>query len=691
MSAQSGRSIPWLIAAVAITIMVPGTGLSLAAMMRAGSTWPLVSNQGLLQLSTPLFALLGALIASRKPGHSLGWLFLATGFCTSLNAISTGYSAYQPLDLSGRLPPLAFLSWLNRWIWLSSVALPTIFVFLLFPDGRLPSRRWTPVALCATLGLTLATLSLMIHPNPGGPLNWGQTPIRNQAANPILEGALSAGFGLMVIGSLGSLLAMGLRFRRSRGVERVQMKWLVLAMGIAVFGAGVAFAIPPLLPGTGDLAERLGWVTSGVGVLAIPVAVGIAILRHGLYDIDLIINRTLVYATLSAAVAGVYLGIVGGLGVLFQTSGNLGLSLLGVGTVAIIVQPVRDRLQRAVNHLMYGKRDDPYAVLSGLIRRLEGTLAPDEILPRIVETVSQTLKLPYTAIALAMPSLSQNSEGVFPIVAAYGSPTADALQLPLVYQAETIGTLIVCPHVGDSFSTSDHRLLEDLARQAGVAVFAVRLTTELQHSRQRLVTTREEERRRLRRDLHDGLGSQLAALHLGLDTLRTLIPKEAAAARSLAIDLRDEIHGTIADIRRLVYELRPPALDELGLAGAMRSLAAQSSSTNGLQVTVDVPEQLPPLPAAVEVAAYRIVQEALTNVTRHAQASSCVIRLNLGKDLDLQIMDDGLGMPAAPRAGVGLRSMRERAAELGGTCIANNAPGAGAQILVHLPLPAGKE
>ncbi|MBM2850810.1 MAG: Two component signal transduction histidine kinase, partial [Anaerolineales bacterium] len=394
---------------------------------------------------------------------------------------------------------------------------------------------------------------------------------------------------------------------------------------------------------------------------------------------------------LTAAVAGVYVLVAGVLGVLLQARGSLVLSLLGVGLVAIVAQPVRDRLQRAVNRLMYGERDDPYAVLSRLGQRLEGTLAPEAVLPIIVETVAQTLKLPYVAIALAMTPDSASPDEAFPIVAAYGSPTADPLRLPLVYQAETVGALIVGPRAGETFSPADRRLLDDLARQAGVAAHAVRLTADLQRSRERLVTTREEERRRLRRDLHDGLGSQLAALHLRADTLRTMIPHDPAAAEAVVVELRDEIRAAIADIRRLVYELRPPALDELGLAGALRSLAAQYTSADGLRVVIDAPEPLPPLPAAVEVAAYRIAQEALTNVVRHARARTCMIRLTLAEDLRLEIKDDGIGLPSQPHAGVGLRSMRERAAELGGTCAAETALDGGAQVLVRLPLPPTKE
>ena len=331
---------------------------------------------------------------------------------------------------------------------------------------------------------------------------------------------------------------------------------------------------------------------------------------------------------------------------------------------------------------MYGERDDPYAVTSRLGRRLEATLAPESVLPTIAETIAQALKLPYAAILL------KEGEG-FRTAAAYGSPRGEPETLPLVYQREEIGRLVLSPRApGEGFSDADRSLLEDLARQAEVAVHAVRLTTDLQHSRERLVATREEERRRLRRDLHDGLGAQLAGLNIQAGTLRRLIPRDIDAADELVVELREELRGAISDIRRLVYDLRPPALDDLGLTEALRQLATRyGSKDEPLRVVVEAPEDIPDLSAAVEVAVYRIVQEALTNVARHARAQTCVVRLTMDEDVTLEIVDNGVGIPAERSAGVGLSSMRERASELGGTCVVEPAPEGGTQVLVRLPLP----
>jgi signal transduction histidine kinase len=321
-------------------------------------------------------------------------------------------------------------------------------------------------------------------------------------------------------------------------------------------------------------------------------------------------------------------------------------------------------------------------VISHLGRRLEAALAPESVLPTIAETIAQALKLPYAAILL------KEGEG-FRTAAAYGSPLGEPETFPLVYQREEIGRLVLSARApGEVFSDADRSLLEDLARQAEIAVHAVRLTSDLQHSRERLVATREEERRRLRRDLHDGLGGQLAGLNVQVGTLRRLIPRDPAAADELVVELRDELRSAIADIRRLVYDLRPPALDDLGLVEALRRLAERYGSESGqLRVSVKAPEDLPNLPAAVEVAVYRIAQEALTNVAHHAQAQNCVVQLAVDEDVALEVIDDGVGIPKERGAGVGLSSMRERASELGGTCVVEPAPEGGTQVLVRLPLP----
>jgi signal transduction histidine kinase len=557
----------------------------------------------------------------------------------------------------------------------------TLFLFT-FPDGRfVPAwTRW--------LALVWAVQQVPVQLAQGSPLDTRTWPLGLQL--------------LMFAGFLGSVVyAQVFRYRRvSSNVQRVQTKWVVLGIsaGLAGFTLGealdIGFARAPAAVTPQSLAGQL--VSAFVvyaAMLAIPASLGVAILRYRLFYVDLFINRALVFGALTVCVGGLYVLIVGALSLALQGRGNLVVSLLATGVVAVAFQPLRERLQRGVNRLIYGQRDEPYAVLSQLGRRLETTIAPDAALPVVVETVARALKLPYAAIQLGDGDALVDA-------ATYGTSTGELLDLPLTHQGDRIGRLRLGARAsGETWSSADLRLLDDLARQAGAAAHAVRLTADLQRSRERIVVAREETRRRLRRDLHDGLAPTLAALALKAGAIGDLIPTDPRAAQALSAELEAEIRGAIREIRRLVYELRPPTLDELGLVAAIRERAAAESTrrrangtTNGedagagLQIVVEAPDHMPPLSAAVEVAAYRIVQEALTNVVKHAQAGRCTVRLTAADALEVEIADDGTGLPDERRAGVGMLSMRERAEELGGTCVIEELPAGGTRVMARLPL-----
>jgi signal transduction histidine kinase len=661
---------------------------------------PLAVLTGVLSLAYPT---VGALIASRLPTNPIGWIFCGVGLLYTAQCFTTAYADYAVLETFA-LPWGEYVAWFSALAEFSGRILGVVFVMLLFPDGRLLSRRWQIVAWTAILGAALTALYDAFYP--------GFVATHSYIDNPfgivgVIGGRITTygfftvatlvGKTLLLTSSFAALFSLFVRLHRTRAVERQQLKWFLYA----ALPASVCFGFILLQYMILDLEELFlfspqliqSWESWGLfgdeirnvaafAVLVVPVFTYIAISRYHLYDIDVVINRTLVYGALTSCVVGIYVLAVVALGVLFQAQGNIAVSLLATGLVAVLFHPLRSRLQRGVNRLMYGERDDPYAVTSRLGRRLEATLAPEAVLPTVVETIAQALKLPYAAILL------EEGEG-YRTAASYGSPRGEPETLPLVYQREEIGRLVLSPRApGEGFSDADRDLLEDLARQAEVAAHAVRLTTDLQQSRERLVATREEERRRLRRDLHDGLGAQLAGLNVQAGILRRLIPRDPDAADELVVELRDELRSAIADIRRLVYDLRPPALDDLGLAEALRRLAERyGSEGEQLRVSVEAREDLPDLPAAVEVAVYRITQEALTNVARHSRGRSCAVRLVVNDDVALEIVDDGVGIPTQRSAGVGLSSMHERASELGGSCVVRSVPKGGTKVLVHLPPP----
>jgi signal transduction histidine kinase len=422
--------------------------------------------------------------------------------------------------------------------------------------------------------------------------------------------------------------------------------------------------------------------------LPIVFAVTIAILRYRLWDIDIIINRALVYSLLTALVVGIYVLIVGTLGAFFKSSSDsLAISLSATGIVAITFQPMRGYLQRGVNRVMFGERHNPYEVISRLSARLEANLSPGTLLPGIAETIAQTLKLPYVSIAI-------KDGDAFKTDAVWGQPADQGriTALPLVYGQETVGQMVIGQVAGDkTLSGTEQQLLANIARQTGIAVHAVQLTAELQQSRLHIVTAREEERRRLRRDLHDGLGPTLASHTLKIGAARALIESSPDMADTILADLENSLATSLADIRRLVYNLRPPALDQLGLAGALCDFVEQygvsDPASDVPDFTVHIPESLPVLPAAVEVAAYRIVQEAANNVVRHAQARHAEIAIGANGALDITVSDDGRGLPEHVHYGVGLSSMRERAEELGGYCSIENRAGGGTHLHARIPIP----
>ena len=428
-------------------------------------------------------------------------------------------------------------------------------------------------------------------------------------------------------------------------------------------------------------AFDVGAFVAIVSLALLAATMAVAILRHRLYGLDVFVNRALVFSVLTAVLGGLYVAAVLGVGRLLGQDVQFGIALVATALVAVAFQPLRERVQRAVGRLLHGRRDEPYAAISTLGRRLGAAMAPTRVLPVMVETIGDELRLPYVAVELA--------DSPDEPAAVHGAPDAGvALRLPLVHAGERVGTLVIGARAhGEPLADADRRLLEDFARRASAAASAVALSIEVQRSRERLVTAREEERRRLSGDLHDGLGPTLAGAVLTIDAARRVLATDPEAADALLDRAAASVEGTVADVRRLVYGLRPPALDQLGLTGALRQHAAALSGAE-LACRITAPEPLPPLPAAVEAATFRIAQEALTNVARHAHARHADVSIAVGETLRLEVADDGCGVGPNPRAGVGLTSMRERATELGGSFELAARPGGGTLLRVELPLPS---
>lgn len=662
-ASRVGWSLALLLTVSVCALSYPGIHRSIAGTCSGGGCGTFVGVQAATDLLLALVwtATAAFVVLAGPPTRIIAWTGLT--FLAQALAITAG-----PALTSGR--------WATGGRALEAGALClALLVLATLPDGRFVPR-WSVWLLAAFTGWqALGVLA----------------PAVNGSTRDVVGGLVY--FAVLAVGVGGQLH----RYRRvSDAVARRQTTWLVYGLALSLL-VSLAASVPYFAPGTfpglvapGSPYDRFQSVVSVLAVGLIPVCIAIAVVREQLFDIDVVIGRTLVYLGLSLTVALVYLAVVGGAEAALGGAGGTVLPLLGAAVVAVLFQPVRVLLQRQVRRWVFGMQDEPYAALTALGDRLAAALPGEDVESRVVASVREALRVPYAAIAL------REDDG-YRVTQSSGTPTGNRLTLPLVHQGEEVGLLLVDDEPGGRLTGVARALLADLAQQAGAAVHGVRLTAnlraaaeQLDAARARLVAAGEEERSRIRRNLHDELAPTLAAAGLTASTAADLLGRDPAAGAAVLERLQGGLRAALDDIRRLVDELRPVMLDQRGLSGAIRERA--DALRPQLDISVEAPETLPDLPAAVEVAAYRICQEALMNVLRHARARRCRVRLAVeGATLLLDVEDDGVGTPTAGTpGGVGLGSMRERAADLGGTCTVHGLPGGGTSVSVRLPLRSGE-
>ncbi|TDB98969.1 sensor histidine kinase [Actinomadura sp. 7K534] len=595
------------------------------------------------------WTLVAAVLLRHRPGLKVGWLMLAAGFSAAVYVLSLNLAPW--FELRG-WAGTGFLTWLGTWLWAVDTYALTLVLPLIFPDGRLVSRWFRPVLALAFLIPLVVCVHLTIDPDVR---KW------HNGVSVYPFGDIPLAITVLILGTLAAALCSILvRFVKSPPDVRRQIAWVVYPglVAIAVIYAGENTMI-------GDPVRN-------ITIVAVPVCVAIAITRYRLYDIDLVISRTLVYAGLLALVTGLYFAFVGGASLLAHGEGTIS-GLAAAILAGAVFEPVRRRLQRTVDGFIHGERD-PYRIADRLNRRLQTAADPSAALAVAAEVARSALH----ATGVTIEVLDRDGR----TISAEDGVLGDRPQLiPLVWHGEPVGRLLF-----GVTRSPDARLSGILARNLAELANAVRLAADVQRSREHILRTREEERRRLRRDLHDGLGPTLASLAMTVDAARITLKTDPEAVDALLEELRATMGSTIGDIRELVYGLRPPALDDLGLEGAIQALGGVVATGDGPKVDVQVEGDLNGLPAAAEVAAYRIVQEALTNVHRHANACSAVVRLHLNGDLHVTVDDDGVGLPTRVRSGIGMSSMRERAAELGGSCTVGPGPKGGTLVRAKLPV-----
>jgi signal transduction histidine kinase len=640
------------------------------------------------------FAVIGAMLASRRSRNPIGWIFLGIAFFVAVSGIATEYTLR-----STRIHPLPATSWV-AWTHdpMSWLVFPTglaLWFFLLFPDGKLQSPRWRRFAWFASatlaLGFVFNLLQEVIKLN-------GSPPIPNPLGSIARVDLQNGTPGLIWIFALGALLAamVGtvLRMRRATGDLKQQLRWLAYAsVVIAVSLVGAAF-----YPNSPE------WLWDAVIVLgfgiAVPVACGIAILKHGLYELDLVISKAVVYAVLAAFFTIVYVAVVVGIGSAIGSTHNTFLTLIAAALIAIAFNPVRERAKRLANRLVYGHRASPYEVLSEFSDRMAETYSLDDVLPRMARILGEGTGAAEARVWLRIgeelrPAAAWGEDNWPAVPVALTDGELPSLQhtsraVAVRDRGDLLGALAVRKPESDPLSPAESRLLDDLAAQAGLVLRNVRLTEELranleelQASRQRIVAAQDQERRRLERNIHDGAQQQLVALAVKLRLADGLIDRDAQRAHGVLTQLQQDTQDALENLRDLARGIYPPLLADQGLVAALDSQARKSPVPVYLD-SEDVGRYGPDREAAI----YFCALEALQNVGKYASASSITIRLAVKDDrLVFQVTDDGVGFdPKETSYGTGLQGMADRLAALGGTLEVRSTPAGGTTVVGSVPV-----
>jgi signal transduction histidine kinase len=653
------------VAAGALTVLSAAVALVLHAANRdvAGvdflAFWPVVVVAALA------YGVTGSWLAVVRSRNPVGWLMLLTGAAFAVAQLVVEVA----VSVVGTHRTLAGAAlWLGSWVWIVGELVVGLVLPLLLPDGRLASRRLRPLLVLAVLLVVANGLAFAVLPYDR------QSPPMDFAGltNPVEVPAVSGPWVAVPLGVLtASVVVVGLgllvrRWHRSGADERGALSWVLVGLIATVVLGAVAAAS----------STSVGVWVSAAAAVPLPAAVWLAVLRHRMWDVEVVLSRSLVLVALSAVVVAVYVALVGLLG--GALGAGTGAPIVATAVAAVLVLPLHRWLQRQVNRLVFGEAEDPYAMLRRLGARLDAASDPVEtahrVLPEVLAQVTRALRTPFAAV--------RGPQGV---LAAVGTEPAVVDEVPLVFGGTSVGALVV-GRSGDGRGRAELRVLHEIAAPLAVTVHAASLADDLRRSRERLVTSREDERRRLHRELHDGVGPALAAAALQIETARELVADDPAAAVALLDRCSTRLRSTVDDVRAVVHGLRPQPLDELGLEGALAELAARFSA-GGREVELVV-GTLPPRSAAIDVACYLVASEAVTNAVRHGDARCVTVSLAAGGGgVLLTVADDGTGWPDLVTPGMGLRSMRERAEELGGSLVTGPSPvGRGAQVQAWFPV-----
>lgn len=671
---------------IAIIVVAAIVGLASGHLWLGRSTGSLTDQSGVSDLiyvgltlaCSALFVAVGWAIVTRQPGNTIGWLLLTVPLLTYLAFFVGDYAAMALVVHPGSLPFGQAAAWVDRWMIVAMLA-SFIPIFLLFPDGRIPSRRWRPALWLTIVGPTILIVSFALTPGRLTGAFADLTSVR--VINPLgidgLRGLIqvltSVGAVLTLTAGILAGVALVVRFRGAAPDVRQQIRWLrfVALTFLIELTASILNAVA--FDGDNLIASLLFFSLFFTLVVGIPAACGVAILKYRLYELDIVIRKTLVVGAMALFITSIYAAIVGLGSQLFDSSA---LSFVAAAVLAIGFQPARDRARKLADRLVYGKRATPYEVLADFSGRVGEAYAADDVLPRMAQVLAAGTGAEVAVVWLRVGD-TQHTAAVFPADAVPpADPPADAVDV--LHQGERLGALSVAMPPSDPMDPARHKLVEDLAAQAGLVLRNVRLIEELRASRQRLVAAQDEERRRLERNLHDGAQQQLVALAVQLKLARSMLDRDVAKAGAILDGLQATAGDALDDLRDLARGIYPPLLADKGLVAALESQARKAA----VPVRIDA-EGIDRYPQETEAAIYFCVLEALNNIAKYADASTTSISLvRADGHLSFTVTDDGKGFDTgATGYGTGLRGMADRLDAIGGTLTVRSEPGVGTSVI----------
>ncbi len=709
MTPPSNRRLSWLawtLFGVAVAAAIAGIVFFLLGRSASRATgWGTGTPVGMVAFLTPFVtsSVVGVFLATRKPDNLIGWTFLVAGLFGLLNPVAGFYAIYGGIAKPGAVPAVEAVDWVTLWAWIPGIALTAVVIPLLFPDGTVTGGRRKLVLL--TIAVTvISVVGSMFAPAPLQDLR-KPNPFAVEGAGFEVLSYFAAFFLPLIVTAVVKLVR---RLRRATGDERPQLKWFAFAAAIAGMGvaaAGVTSVVQEIVSPNEPIPFWMRALQDMSIFLftGLPIATGIAIFKYRLYEIDVIINKTVVFAVLAGFVSAIYVAVVVGIGAAVGSTGNRLLPIVAVALIAVAFQPLRERAHVLANRFVYGKRASPYEVLSEFTNRAGGSFSTEEILPEMAHVLAEG-----TGARQAQVWLRIGTELV-PSAAHPGPPTGDRVAVeetattipalagfdrtaPVIHRGELLGALGATKPPNEPFTPAEEKLLSDLASQAGLVLRNVRLTSELlanleelRASRQRLVTAQDDERRRLERNIHDGAQQQLVALSVKIRLASAMLDRDAEKTRQLLTELQAETTDAQENLRDLARGIFPPLLADQGLAAAL------DSQLRKVPLPVSLANDgVGRYPREVESAVYFSCLEALQNVSKYANAGEAMISLSEENgSLVFSVQDDGVGFdPSRTKKGSGLQNISDRLEAIGGKLEIRSEPGKGTTLTGRIPVPA---